>query len=340
MTVPSISWQGFRSDATRELAIQIDSRWMRAVQGALPTEWWRPFYDPIPISPGKEAVALVVDMEDLGTFKRRVGPRTAGAPPRLTRQLIPREPWYRDRHIPLDDLKYNDYMGWPDKLAAILLAARRTPGMIFTESLFASSTTFKTIQGIPLIGTGHRCNYNDATVSATFDNLWTANFDTAGWEFARATKKARKGPDGKYGLDQEINYVLGGTAMEPKFARQFKRTIVLEAGTGTADTGVAGVTNIHYEGIEGGVIAVTSSWLDNHPWLLAHPDKDQWWTFSTTLAARCMGMLIENGGAPTVDIFDEGSEYARQHGSIWIKADMDANAGAGFPQVVDEFRGT
>jgi len=337
LAVPGITWQGFRSEATKELAIQIDARWMRAVQGALPKEWWTPFYDPVPIAPGKEAVKLPVDMEDLGTFKRRVGPRTAGAPPRLTFQLIPREPWYRDRHIPIEDLKYNDFMGWPDRLAAILLAARRTPGMIFAESLFAATTTFKTLQGIPLIGSGHKYNYNDPNVTGTFNNLWTANFDTAGWEFAKTTKKARKGPDGKYGLDMEITHLLGGTAMEPKFSRMFKRTVVLEAGQGTADAGVAGVTNIHYGE---GVIAVSTSWMDDHPWLLANPGKDQWWTFSNSLAARCMGMLIENGGAPTVDIFDEGSEYAREHGSIWIKADMDCNAGAGFPQVVDEHRGT
>jgi hypothetical protein len=343
LAVPGITWKGHRSAATRELAIQIDARWMRLVPGAQPREWWMPLIDAIPIRPGAEAVKLVVDMEDLGTFKRKVGPRTAAAPPKLTYHLLPRDPWYRDRHIPLDDIKYDSFGGWPDRLAAILLAARRTPGMIFTELLFEATTTTKTLQGIPLIGTGHKCNFNDPNVTATFDNLIThsgstpANFDADGWEYAQEQMFSRVGPDGVYGLDQEITYVLGGTKMRKKFDKIFKRVIVLE-DSATNDA-AAGVTNIHSTQIEGGVIAIVSSWLDRHPWKLSNPTLDHWWSFSTTLQARAFGMLIENGGAPTVDVFDENTEYAREHEHVWIKADMDCNGGAAFPQVITEHRG-
>jgi hypothetical protein len=345
LAVPGITWKGTRSAATRELAIQIDAAWMRMLPGAQPKEWWMPLISVVPLRPDVEAVKLVVDMEDLGTFKRKVGPRTAKAPPKLTFQLLPRDPWYRDRHIPINDLRFDNFMGWPDRLAAILLAARRTPGMIFTEKLFAATTTTLTIQGVPLIGTGHKCNFNDPDVTTTFDNLVTGNsssstpgtMDSFGFEYAQEVMFSRPGPDGVYGLDQEINYVLGGTKMKKKFDRMFKRVIVLE-DSDTNDA-AAGVTNIHQTQIEGGVVAIVSSWMDRHPFKLANPTLDQWWSFSSTTQARAMGMLIENGGAPTVDVFDEGSEYAREHEHVWIKADMDCNGGAAFPQVITEHRG-
>ena len=336
---PGITWKGHRTSATKELAIQVDASFMRMLPGAEPKEWWKPLIREVALRPGVEAVKLVVDMEDLGTCKRKVGPRAAGAPPKLKDMLMLRDPCYRDRHIPLDDLKYDDFNGWPDRLAAIMLAARRTPGMVFSELLFAATTTTKTLQGVPLIGTGHKCNFNDPKVTATFDNLVThgvgtpANFDVDGWEYAQEIMFARPGPDGEHGLDQEISFVLGGTKMKKKFDRQFKRVIVLD------ETGAAGVSNIHSTQIEGGVTAIVSSWLDRHPWKVANSTKDHWWSFSSTTEARAIGMLIENGGAPTVDIFDESTEYAREHEHVWIKADMDCNGGAAFPQPITEHRG-
>ncbi len=341
---PGITWKGHRSAATRELAIQIDAAWMRLLPGAEPREWWMPLIRSIVIRPEVEAVKLVVDMEDLSTFRRKVGPRVARRPPKLTYQLLAREPWYLDRGIPLDDIKYDGFNGWPDRLGAQMLAARRTPGMIFTELLFAATTTTKTLQGVPLIGTGHLCNFNDPDITTTFDNLVThgvttpANFDADGLEYAKEIMYKRPGPDGTYGLDQEITYVLGGTKMRKKFDRMFKRTIVLEDST--VNDASAGVTNVHMTAIEGGIVAITTSWLDRHPWLLgAGAGKDHWWSFSTTTEARAFGMMIENGGAPTVDVFDESSEYARLNEEVLIKADMDCNGGAAFPQVITEHRG-
>lgn len=340
-----ITWRGHRSAATRELAIQTDASFMRLLPGAEPKEWWTPLTRSTPIAPDKEALVLPIDMDDLGSFKRRVGPRVAPTPNKLARKLIPREPWYRDRTIPGNDLKYDDFAGWPDRLGAILLAARRTPGMILRELLFGAATTVLTVQGIPLISaSGHSCNFNDPDASATFGNLVVGNsgsatpgtFDSNGWEYAQERMFQVPGPDpgGEFGLDQDINFVFGGTKMRKKFDRQFKRVIVLD------ETGAAGVTNIHATEIEGGTIAIVSSWLDRHPFKLANPTLDQWWSLSHTTLARPFGMIVENGGAPTVDVFDEGTEWSRAHdGDVWIKADMDCNGDAAFPQSICEHRG-
>ncbi len=339
LAIPGITWQGTRGDATHELAVQIDASWMRLLPGAEPKEWWQKIAKMVVISDTAEVVKLIVDMEDLGVFKRRVGPRTAGSPPKLTKILMPREPWYRDRNIPLADIKRDNFGQWPDKLAALLLASRRTPGMIFAELLSAATTTTKTLQGIPLIGTGHKCNFNDSNVTTTFDNLIVGNsasstpgtMDANGFEYGQEQMFSRLGPDGVHGLDQEITYVLGGTKMKKMFNRQFKRVLVLD------ETSTAAVTNIHQELIEGGVVAIVTSWLDRTPFKVANPTLDQWWSFSSTTEARAIGIMTEGG--PRVDIFDEGSEYAREHEHVWIKADMDANGGAAFPQVITEHRG-
>lgn len=334
LTIPGITWQGHRDPATAELAIRVDGAWMKALQGGEPAMWWDPLVMTVPSDPGTEATRLPIDFEDLADFKEDVGPVVALGNKPLQNVLIPRKPWIKSRSIELADLKRNNFGGWPDRLAAMMLSARRMPGALVRELLYQAYTNVKTYQGIALIGTGHRCDPTNVD-SATFDNLHTSsNFDTSTWETAQTTKFARKGPGG-YGLDLKVTHVLGGSAMKPRFDRMFKRTIVLEDST--SNDAAAGVSNIHFEG---GVIPIVTSRLDDHPWLLANAGKDHWWTISTTYAARPFGIVAEGGGAPTVDILDVDSEYAKLNQRILIIARMAMNGAAAFPHVIDEYRGT
>lgn len=339
MIIPGITWSGHRDPATAELAIRVDGAWMHALTAGTPNEWWSPLVMTVPSDPGTEATRLPIDFEDLADFEEDVGPVVAKGPKPLTSVLIPRKPWRKSRSIPSADLTRNNFAGWPDRLAAIMLSSRRMYGALARELLFQSDTKVLTYQGLALIkSSGHLTDPTNVD-SATFGNLHTSkNFDTTGWEFAQETKFARLGPGG-YGLDMQVTHVLGGTAMKKKFDRMFKRVIVLE-DSGSNDA-AAGVTNIHSTEIEGGVVPIVTSQLDRHPWLLgAGVGKDQWWTISTTYAARPLGVVAEGGGAPTVSILDVGSEYEILNQAILIIARMAMNGGAAFPHTIDEHRGS
>jgi hypothetical protein len=338
LTIPGITWQGARDAATQELAIRVDGAWMHALTAGEPMNWWDPLCMTVPSDPGIEATRLPIDFEDLADFEEDVGPVVAKEPKRLQSVLIPRKPWRKSRSIQTQDLTRNNFAGWPDRLAQILLSSRRMNGALARELLFQATTNVKTYQGVALIGTGHLTDPTDAG-SATFDNLHTSSdFDAAGWEAAQDAVFGRLGPGG-YGLDLKITHVIGGTAMRKKFDRQFKRTIVLEDSAN--NDAAAGVTNIHSTMIEGGVVPIVTSQLDRHPWLIgAGVGKDHWFTVSTTYAARPLGIVAEGGGAPTVKILDVGSEYETLNNAILIIARMALNGGGAFPHTIDEWRGS
>lgn len=335
LTIPGITWRGIRSAATKELAIRVDAGMMNALKQPDPKMWWVPLVMSVPTDPGVEATRLPIDFEDLGEWEEDVGPSVAKGAKPLASILIPRKPWKKVRRIPTADLKRNGFAGWPDKLVALALSARRMEGVIVRDLIFQAATKVLTYQGITLIhASGHRCDPTDEA-SDTFGNLHTtnSNFDSAGWEGAQTTKFARLGPGG-FGLDMDCNIVLGGTAMRPKFDRMFKRVITLDSDS----NGAAGVTNIHATQVEGGTIAIVSSWLDKHPWKLANATKDHWWTISTTYPARPFGIVSE--GAPEYAILDVGSEYEISNDEIFIKGKMAANGAGAFPHTIDEYRGT
>lgn len=334
LTIPGITWSGHRDPATAELAVRVDGAWMNALGKGEPRNWWDALVMTVPTDPGVEATRLPIDFEDLADFEEDVGQAVAKEPKKLQSILIPRKPWVKSRAIPTADLRMNNFGGWPDRLSAMMLSARRMAGALVRELLFQATTNVKTYQGIPLIGTGHLCDPTDAS-SDTFDNLHTsvASITSTGWDTALDTVEARIGPGG-YGLDLKITHVFGGTKMRKKFDAKFKRTIVLEDSA--ANDAAAGVSNIHFEN---GVIPVVTAQLDQHPWLLANPTKEHWFTVSTTFQARPFGIVAEGGGAPTVDILDVGSEYEILNKRILLIARMAMNGGGAFPQPIDEWRG-
>lgn len=333
MIIPGITWQGHRDPATAELAVRVDGAWLNALQQKEPIRWWDPLVMVVPSDPGVEATRLPIDFEDLADFEEDVGQVIAKEPAKLQSILVPRKPWVKSRAIPTAELTRNNFGGWPDRLTAMLLSARRMEGAIVRELLFKADSAVTTYQGIPLIGTGHLTDPTEAG-SPTFDNLHTgvATFDTA-FETAIDDVFARKGPGG-YGLDLKITHVLGGSRMRAHFDKKFKRTLVLEDSKN--NDAAAGVSNVY---IDGGVIPIVTSQLDSHPWAAANAGKEHWFSISTTYQARPLGIVAEGGGAPTVKILDVGSEYETLHNAILIVARMAMNGAGAFAHTIDEYRG-
>lgn len=365
LTTPGITWVGTRDAATRELATQVDAKWLVAMRQKNPREWWLPIIDIVPTEAGKEAVKLPIDFEDLSEWQEMDGIRVPRGVKPLQAQTIAMKPWYKDRTIPSRDIKRNNFGQWPDRLTSLMLSSRRMMGVIVRDILFSSgsngtSSKFYTYQAggasQPLIyPSGHYCDPTEGANSQTFGNLHTSTdqaasgnalfvkgataFNTLGWEAAQTEYLRRPGPGG-VPLDMRINYVLGGSAMKPKFKRIFKRVLTLD------ETGVAAVTNINATDMidaamgEEVTIPIVSAWLDQHPYLVANPTADQWWTVSTSYPARPIGIVAENGGAPEVRVLDIGSEYEIENDRILIKGTMSMNGGAAFPHVIDEWRST
>ncbi len=364
IAVPGLTYKGIRDSATRELATRVDAKWQLALRQNNPREWWLPLIDIVATSEGEEIVKLPIDFEDLGVWKEADGQRVAEAVKNEQFAAIVQRPWYRDRTIKSQDIKRNRFGTWPDKLSAMMLSSRRQLGWLVRSLLFASGATgtgskFYTYQGgatgtQPLIAINGHLNDPNEPGGLNFGNLHTGAdqaassvlefvpgataFDAAGWELIQKTLLGRTFPGGVPG-DQQVHFVFGGSAMAPIFKRIFKRVIVLENGTGSA-----GVTNIHGPGMtdiyEEPCIPVVSSWFDAHPYKLANPTKQQFWTLSTTYPARPIGAILENGGAPTIKVLDIGSEYETLNDKVYIKGDMGMNVGAAFPHVFDEWRET
>lgn len=365
LSTPGLTWVGTRDAATRELATRVDAKWMLGLKHAAPREWWTPLVDMTPVEPGVELVKLPIDFEDLSTWQEMDGPRVARGVKPLQYATLATKPFYKDRTIPSRDIKRNSFGSWPDRLSAMMLSARRMMGILFRDVLFSSGANgllskVYTYQGgatgtQPLIyPSGHLCDPTEAT-SQTFGNLHTGAdtaasgtalfvpgatpFTTAGWELAQTEYLRRPGPGG-VPLDMRVNFVLGGSAMKPKFKRIFKRVLVLD------ETGAAAVTNINSNDMidlamgEEVTIPIVSAWLDAHAYKVANPTKDHWWTISTTYPARPVGVIAENGGAPEVKVLDIGSEYEIENDRILIKGTMSMGIGAAFPHVIDEWRET
>lgn len=367
LSTPGLTWIGTRSAATKELAVRVDAKWMNALRQPNPREWWNPIIDTIPTSKGEEVVKLPIDFEDLAEWQERDGPRVARGIKPLQFQVIPGKPFYKDRTILSKDIERQNFGTWPDRLTSLMLSARRMVGILVRDALFSSGTdgagagwnggALYTYQGNGatqrlIAASGHYCDPTEPT-GYTFGNLHTGAdqnasgtatyvkgataFNAAGWEAALAAYLGRLGP-GAVPLDMGIQFVLGGSNMRPKFARQFKRVLNLD------ETGVAAVTNIHNQDMlwlgEEPVIPIVTAWLDQHPYLVANPTADQWWTVSTTYPARPFGVTLENGGAPEVKVLDIGSEYEIANDRILIKGSLTMGIGAAFPHTIDEWRST
>lgn len=369
-TPPSLTWVGTRSAATKELATRVDAKWLLALKQKDPREWWLPFMDQVPVDEDTEVAKMPIDFEDLGAWQELDGQRVARDVKPLQYQTVALKPFYKDRTIKSRDIKRNAFGNWPDRLSALMLAARRTVGVLFRDMLFSTGSNglgskFYTYQGgqggtQPFIyPSGHYCDPTEGSNSQTFGNLHTGAdqnasgnalfvkgataFNIAGWEAAEAEYMGRPGPGG-VPLDMRITFVLGGSRMKPKFKRMFNRVLVLEDST--SGPAAAATSNIHsMEALDAAygeerVIPVVTGWLDAHPYALANPTADQWWTLSTTYPARPVGWVAARGGAPEVKVLDIGSEYETQHDRIYIKGTMDMNVAAAFPHVFDEWRST
>lgn len=369
-TAPGLTWIGTRSAATRELATKVDARWLLHMRQKAAVQWWTPFADFIGVDDETEIAKFPIDFEDLGLWQIMEGERVARAVKPLQYQTIYPKPFYRDRTIPMKDIRRNKFGEWPDKISGLAISAQRMMGALVRDVLFSTGTsglsskvyTYQGGQGgtQPLIyNGGHYCDPTDTAASSTFGNLHTSTdqaasgnalfckgataFSVAGWETVEATYMGRPGPGG-VPLDMRVKWVLGGSAMKPKFKRLFKRTLILEDST--SGPAAAATSNIHTSEMidamygEEVVICVVSGWLDTHPYLVANPTADQYWTLSNTYPARGLGLVASNGGAPRIRLLDEGSEYEILNDAVLIKGTLDMGIGAAFPHVFDEWRST
>lgn len=366
LQTPGLTWIGTRSKATRELATRVDAKWMNALKQTRPRAWWLPFLDFTTATEGEELIKYVIDFEDLSTWQPRNGQRVARAPRDLLYARLATHPLYKDRIIPTRDLTRGAFGQWPDRISGMMMSAERMIGVFLRDALFSNgsagtSSKLYTYQGgetgtQPLFArSGHYCDPSDPVNSQTFGNLHTGSdqaasgnalftkgataFDSDGWEYIQQLYMSRPGP-GLVPLDMRVNFVLGGSFMKPYFKRQFKRVLVLD------ETGAAAVTNINATEMvdmamgEEVTIPVVTGWLDAHPYRVANPTKQQFWTMSTTYAARPFGFALGEGGSPRIKVLDIGTEYEQLHDAIYIKGDMDMGICAGFPHVADEWRET
>ena len=367
LSTPGMTYKGIRDSATRELATRIDGKWQLALKQRNPREWWLPFVDIIPTEEGEEIVKLPIDLEDLGAWQENTGSRSAQAVKPEQYAAIVQKPWMKDRTVKSQDIKRNRFGTWPDRLTAMMLSSRRMLGVLLRDLLFSTgasgtASTIYTYQGgaggtQPFLARSGHYNDPNAPSGLTFGNMHTGAdqaatstlefvpgataFNTAGWELIQKTYLGRTGPGG-VPLDMQVHFILGGSAMAPVFKRIFKRVLILEdSASGPA---AAAVTNIHGPGMqdfyEEPCVPVVSAWLDAHPYKVANSTKQQYWTLSTTYPARGIGAILENGGAPKVNILDIGSDYEILNDRIYIKGDMGMNVGAAFPWVFDEWRST
>lgn len=332
--MPTPTFKGIISPSLAELATQITGRYMQALAGPDATSWWQQICGTTPTSPGEEQVKFIVDPEDLSTFEPDVGAIKLPEG-ELTSFTIEQAPWRKSKGIPLQVIRRGgSFGGYPDRVANMLLAARRTVPRLVAQVLKNGKTTATTYQGVALFqsSTVHQYNPLDAT-KGTFKNLYTASdFTAANWETAREHMALMLGMDGVETLGLNVTYLIGGTKMRNPFDRLFKKTLVLDS------TGAAAESNIHYEAVEGDVIPIIAPELDDDAIVVS--GKQVWYTVSTNLIARPLEVLLENGGTPTIEILDEGSEFATLNNKVAIIGRMAANAGAAFPHCIKRYEGS
>ena len=371
---PGLTFRGMRSEATRELATRIDGTYMKALQNVAVREFWAPFVARGKLDPGEEIVKYPLDLEDLGAWQPRTGTRVARGAKDLLFAYGVVHPYYKDRTIPSNWALRSEYMDFPDRFAAMMISARRMEGLLFRDALFSTGTTgllskIYTYQGgmtgtQPLLyPSGHYCDPADPTVSYTFGNLHTGSdasasgkalavkgalaLTTANWETIRTEYRTRPGPGG-VPLDAQPNFILGGARMEGAFRRLFGRALVLEdSAAKDASAATSNIWEQIAEKISGGdmmngeqVVPVISGWLDQHPYAVANPTAQQYWTMSTAFPARPYAIAIGDGGGPRVKILDVGSEYEILNDAIYIKGDLDLGLVGMFPHIWDEWRST
>jgi hypothetical protein len=341
--LPPITYKGTASPQLVELTTRVSSKLLLALQGPNPLDVWRDFCGVTPTAPGEEQVRFIIDPEDLSTFEPAVGPLKMPES-ELASFILPQAPWRKAKGIPVAIVQRGAYGSYPDKVAHMLLAARRTvPRIIGTVLSNGASAKVQTYQGVPLFlqqqttpsaTNAHQYNPLDASRGFFYNYTRNVNFDSEGLEQAQDDMTSQLGLDGVETLGLEMTYILGGTKMRKFFRRLLKRILVLD------ETGTAAVTNVHYEALEGGdgAKAIIMPQLDLDADYQA--GAQVWYTVSTTLpVARPLEVLLENDGVPSITVLGEGTEFATVNEKVLVKGTMAANAGAAWPHVIRKYVG-
>jgi hypothetical protein len=336
-SIPGLTLKGVVNPFVQELVTRFQTRYISALQSA-PSNWADVVSGLTPVGPGDLSVKFPIDLSDLGPGMRE---------------------WLGERHIERTDLtgfsidtrRFEKTKGidkglaqagpvnamfrsFPDKATqGIVQAARQMRPLLVASVLKLGKTKAKTYQDIPLfVGSGAATKHLNNPLNASkgeFYNLYTArNFTETTYEEMKLELETRKGPDGVSTLGLQVTHVLGGTRMGPKFKRLFKPELVSNAG------GTATESNI----FQGDAIPLVAPELDDDPVVLT--GKEVWYLIATNVMARPVEALLENGGAPNITIFGEGSETAEMRGEIIVAGDMKAAAGAALPHVIIRVEGT
>lgn len=332
--LPTPTFVGTASPHLQELTTQVSGKYLTALQAPDPSAWWMPLCGVTPTSPGEEQVRFIIDPEDLSTFEPDRG-EIKFPEGELTSFTLPQAPWRKAKGIPISVIQRGTFGSYPDRIANIMLAARRTVPRLVAEVLKKGKTTVLTYQQIALFQSTdlHRYNPLDPT-KGLFKNLYTSkDFDAENWEQAQDDMASMLGMDGVESLELKVTYLLGGTLMRNPFNRLFKKMLILDSSGAVAES------NIHYEAVEGEVIPIIAPQLDNDATVVA--GKEVWYTISTSLpVARPVEVLLENGGNPTLTILGEDSEFAKLNNKVAIIGRMSANAGAAWPHTIKRYEGT
>lgn len=337
INMPGLALKGVVNPNVLELVTRFQTRYINALQ-SVPSSWADVVSGMTPVGPGDLTVKYTIDISDLGPGMRE---------------------WVGERHIENTDMtgfsvdarKFEKTKGidkglaeagpitamfgsFPGKAAqSIIQAARQMRPLLVASVLKLGKTKAKTYQDIPLfVGSGAATKHLNNPLSpdkGEFYNLYTGkNFDETNYEAMKLELETRKGPDGVSTLGLQVTHVLGGTRMGPKFKRLFKPELVSNAG------GTATESNIFH----GDAIPLVAPELDDDPVVLA--GKEVWYLIATNVVARPVETLLENGGAPNIVVFGEGSELATMKGQIIVASDMRAAAGAALPHVIIRVEGT
>ena len=148
----------------------------------------------------------------------------------------------------------------------------------------------------------------------------------------------------------EVTDVIGGTNMLIPFYTLAIQQLALQTTTSPANLAAA-TTNIYNPellakassmiGVSG--LAPWRFWiapqLDSHPYLVAHPTYQMWYTVSRTRASGCWAEAgaTNKEFVPKVTVMGEGSEEAIKSRKVRLLSDMDGGAAAGLPHFIHQY---
>jgi hypothetical protein len=139
-------------------------------------------------------------------------------------------------------------------------------------------------------------------------------------------------------LGAQVTDIFGPTFMVPHFQKVLLQTLSLEGGAATSNVltpemlrqgqslGLAGLAPFRCHVVPQ---------LNNHPYVLANPGKQFWFTVSKNLPGTFFAATATpNGWNPRITLLGDGTEEAIKSKKIRMIGDLEAGVAAGMPHVI------